>query len=351
MIKILDFYSGIGGFHQALHELGMLFQIIGAFDMNENANKVYQQNFGISVSKKNIGHLVQHDIDGVASMWLCSPPCQPYSRKGERKTNDARSDSFTKLLHLLRTLDMPPEFIMIENVLGLEKSEIFPLICSTFLDCGYTWQAFIVNPKNHGFPYSRPRLFILARRCSAFAKPEYNTKIQDAPGDIIPIIPSKTLDSFLDDGVPLEEYKVIENDLWKAGGFYDIVTPNDIRSCCITKSYGNFAKGGGSILSTCATANEILDGQHCFQDLYHTHKTVATTDGPWWKDLGECPLTKLNARYFTPREIARIHGFPESYKISMETLTKQWYKLLGNSLHVTMVKYLLEYLVADGHSL
>jgi tRNA (cytosine38-C5)-methyltransferase len=53
-------------------------------------------------------------------------------------------------------------------------------------------------------------------------------------------------------------------------------------------------------------------------------------------------MKSLNLRFFTPREIARIHGIPEWYSFPEALSEKQLYKLLGNGLNVSVVKLLLE---------
>ncbi len=47
-------------------------------------------------------------------------------------------------------------------------------------------------------------------------------------------------------------------------------------------------------------------------------------------------------RYFTPREIANLHGFPSDFKI--EAPMKIAYRLLGNSMHISVVASVLNYL-------
>lgn len=54
----------------------------------------------------------------------------------------------------------------------------------------------------------------------------------------------------------------------------------------------------------------------------------------------------LKLRYFTPREIANLHGFPKSFVLPTKEVTvRQQYKLLGNSLSVTVVEALIRFAV------
>ena len=53
-------------------------------------------------------------------------------------------------------------------------------------------------------------------------------------------------------------------------------------------------------------------------------------------------LKSLRLRFFSPREIARIHGIPDSYSFPEVLSEKQLYKLLGNGLNVSVVRLLIE---------
>ena len=59
-------------------------------------------------------------------------------------------------------------------------------------------------------------------------------------------------------------------------------------------------------------------------------------------------LTPLRPRYFTPREVARLHGFPETFAFPDAISQKKRYELLGNSLSVQVVAGLLRYLMGVG---
>ena len=59
-------------------------------------------------------------------------------------------------------------------------------------------------------------------------------------------------------------------------------------------------------------------------------------------------LDRLVLRYFTPREVANLHSFPQSFGFPDQVTKKQRYSLLGNSLSVAVVTHLLEYLFDDG---
>ena len=59
-------------------------------------------------------------------------------------------------------------------------------------------------------------------------------------------------------------------------------------------------------------------------------------------------LASLRLRFFSPAEIARLHGFPDTHRWPDKTTLRQRYKMLGNGLSVTVVSHLLAYLVKEG---
>ncbi|KAJ3210205.1 tRNA (cytosine-5-)-methyltransferase [Entophlyctis luteolus] len=67
--------------------------------------------------------------------------------------------------------------------------------------------------------------------------------------------------------------------------------------------------------------------------------------GSWPDTLEECPLAALRLRYFSPREVARLLGFPEWYSFPKDMTNSQCWKLLGNSVNVIVVALMLEYLL------
>lgn len=58
-------------------------------------------------------------------------------------------------------------------------------------------------------------------------------------------------------------------------------------------------------------------------------------------------LVKLKLRYFTPREIANLHGFPSTFHFPPSFSLKQCFSLLGNSLNVVVVSELIDYLLLE----
>ncbi|KAL1921808.1 uncharacterized protein VTP21DRAFT_10450 [Calcarisporiella thermophila] len=365
-LTVLEFYSGIGGMHYALHHTNIPYRILKAFDINTFANTVYEHNFGTGiVVQRNIEALPLEYFDRLkANLWTMSPPCQPYTRIGLAKgSKDTRAKSFLKLMDVLPQMQFPPEYLLVENVKGFEESDSRDLLIETLSRCGYAFQEFLLSPIQFGIPNSRLRYYLLAVRTPRkFSNPPTNTIISYIPGTKC-IVENKsqeqndnsleeyvisetsnqlpTLREYLGLQVNLEkgeEYRVPDKILQKYGLLFDIVKPSSKRSCCFTKGYHRLVEATGSILQM----EENLD----------TYQYAV-----------EGKMDVLRLRYFTPEEIALLMGFPIRtdqaanhlinhtdiyFSFPPSISLRQQYRLLGNSVNTYVVSQLLRYLLSSS---
>ncbi|KAL6578538.1 C-5 cytosine-specific DNA methylase [Orobanche minor] len=374
--RVLEFYSGIGGLRYSLMMAGVDAVVVEAFDINDVANDVYEHNFGHRPHQGNIQTLSAVDLDRYAAdVWLLSPPCQPYTRQGLQKgSNDARASSFLKIIELIPQTLAPPLMLFVENVVGFETSDTHARMITMLRENHFDTQEFILSPLQFGVPYSRPRYFCLAKRKPiSFQTAKFNNMLCWAPGPILgpeeSIVTSEEAEShayrnklletcrpiqdFLEvesfkgevisessvmlDNVseipedaggnalvdnPLNEYLVPASLVERWGGAMDIVFPESKRCCCFTKSYFRYVKGTGSLL--------------------------ATVQGKMKNEISS--LQELRLRYFTPREVANLHSFPEEFQFPKHVSLRQRYALLGNGLSVGVVAAILRYLFTHQSS-
>ena len=164
-LRAVEFYCSVGGLHYSLLRARPDAKVVAAFDINPNGNDVYEHNFGVRPSQKNIYGLPVASFDKLdAGLWLLSPPCQPFTRQGHRKDkDDGRSQSFLRLLRdVVPELDKPPTHVLVENVVGFETSETRVDAIAVFHRLGYDTREFMLTPRMF-VPYSRPRYFLLAK--------------------------------------------------------------------------------------------------------------------------------------------------------------------------------------------
>lgn len=376
MPKVLEFYSGIGGMRYSLVKAQVNAEVVEAFEINDTANDVYQHNFAHRPYQGNIQCLTAADLDKYgADAWLLSPPCQPYTRQGLQKdTGDARAFSFLQILELMPSLSRPPSMLFVENVVGFETSDTHAKLIEILEKTNFVTQEFILSPLQFGIPYSRPRYFCLAKRKpSSFVNELFNSQLIQSPrplfehfGTLVnedsslqedrhkllqscqPIekflefknhrsdvdVESAALMTGLSNDTPgtLKEdsdhgvdssdqyyqYYVHPSLIERWGSAMDVVYPDSKRCCCFTKSYYRYVKGTGSLLATVQ---------------------------PIKRD--KTSLKEQCLRYFTPREVANLHSFPEDFEFPEHISLKQRYALLGNSLSIAVVAPLLQYLFTE----
>ncbi|XP_055003453.1 tRNA (cytosine(38)-C(5))-methyltransferase isoform X2 [Sorex araneus] len=380
-LRVLELYSGIGGMHQALRESRVPAHVVAAVDVNTVANEVYKYNFPhTQLLAKTIEGITLEEFDRFSfNMILMSPPCQPFTRIGlQGDVTDPRTKSFLYFLDILPRLKKLPKYILLENVKGFEVSSTRDLLIQTIENCGFQYQEFLLSPTSLGIPNSRLRYFLLAKlqsepwpfRAPGQAESEQpQTPAMDAeeetegketgpiPGPGRSARPSgegpflfkletagelerkrqqdrdlsvQMLKGFLEeDDADLTPYFLPPGSLLRYALLLDIVTPSCRRSTCFTKGYGRYVEGTGSVLQTA----EDVQIEEIYKSLANLSQEEKTTK-----------LLMLKLRYFTPKEIANLLGFPPEFGFPEKIAVKQRYRLLGNSLNVRVVAKLIKIL-------
>ena len=211
-----------------------------------------------------------------------------------------------------------PRVIFCENVKGLtihDKGRTFKIICKTFEDLGYKVFSEILNSKNFGVPQNRERIYIVAFRNDIapleFIFPEYTDTTQRLC-DIIEKqpVPAKYYlsDVYLN---TLRKHKA--RHMAKGNGFgYEIREWNSIAGAVVCGGMGR-------------ERNLLIDKRQT--------NLIPTTH-----IKGE--INKEGVRKMTPREWARLQGFPDTFKLPLADV--HLYKQLGNSVTVNVIEAIAE---------
>uniref|UniRef100_A0A8C4RUU6 tRNA (cytosine(38)-C(5))-methyltransferase n=1 Tax=Erpetoichthys calabaricus TaxID=27687 RepID=A0A8C4RUU6_ERPCA len=341
--------SGSGGLQSLLAVPHLVAEVVAAVDVNTTANEVYKHNFpDVYLWPKTIEGITANEFNSLDfDMILMSPPCQPFTRIGlQGDISDKRTQSF---LHILDVLPRYNEcFVFLMNVTSVSSN----LKDTRISKNSYRYQEFLLSPTCLGIPNSRLRYFLIAK-----AEPEvFIFKTTDQVLEVIPcpdvVSPSKegepptvSDDKSSEPGRQSHEGKSFlfkmettehlarkqsqDSDasvLLRYAMLMDIVTPVCRRSGCFTKGYGHYVEGTGSVLQSSP------DVEVSSLDSLSDEEKVRR-------------LLKLRLRYFTPREIANLHGFPAHFCFPQKTTLKQRYRLLGNSLNVRLVGRLIQLMV------
>ena len=344
-LRVLEFYSGIGGMHYALKESGVSFRVIGALDINTLANQVYKHNFtNTKLLQTNIESVKADYLDKLnADMWTISPPCQPYTRQGKQMaSDDPRSRSFSTLVNNLSEMKYPPRYLFLENVKGFEISDTRELLKSALKSKGYYVQEVLVSPIDFGIPNSRLRYYMMAK-----LKP-FRLKLNDEilnisddekvlDGEFYKYLQEKiekscfkrTISKYIEKE-KTNQYLLTDEVLLRFHEILDIVNENSTKSCCFTKAYGNYVQGTGSILTN-VDMETVKFTYEKIRKLSDRNEKLAN-------------LKRLGLRYFSPEEVASLLCFPAGgLSFPLELTFKQRYRLLGNSICVLVVAKLMEW--------
>lgn len=373
--KFIDLCAGIGGFHTALKELGG--ECVLAAEIDTYAIETYNQNYNID-SNNNLRDLTKKDIPDYDI--LCAGfPCQTFSKAGSQQGfEDIRGTIFFDIVRILT--ETKPKFILLENVRNLashNNGNTWNTIRKTLTEIGYLVpeKPFIVSPLNFGVPQSRERVFIPCIR-KDIAKVE---KIELE----VPIKKDTTIFDILEPIVGLKysisEYEKYAIQVWeefkqgittKALGFpiwYDSFKLDRESIKDLPQWKQDFIIKNIELYETNKTFISIWEKKfNNLEDLQPTHRKFEWQMGTEYTSIYQgiiqfrpsgirvkkpdffpalvamvhIPIIGKYLRRLTPRECARLQSFPDTFQLLSND--KQAYKQLGNSLNVTVAKYVFE---------
>lgn len=308
--KTIDLFAGIGGFRIAFEKEG--YETVYSNEIDKHCCKIYEDNFG----DNPCGDITQVNAKEIPdfNVLLAGFPCQSFSIAGERKGfDDTRGTLFFDIARILK--EKRPEAFLLENVKHLakhDKGKTLKVILDTLRkDLGYDVIYYILNASHFGLPQKRERIFIVGFR------KDLGINFFEFP---LGKKTHKTIKDIMEKNVPAKYFltqkmlNCLENHTKrhaeKGNGFGHIVlNPNDLANTIVCGGMGRernlvIDKEGYSKLSK----NELKD-----------RNTKAI-------------------RYLTPREYARLQGYPENFKITVSDT--QAYKQFANSIPVPVVQNL-----------
>ncbi len=295
-IRYVDLFCGIGGFRiaaeQIADELGIPGKCVMSSDIDEDCRRAYEGNF----SEKPAGDITAIDAKDIPDhdILLAGFPCQPFSIIGHRKGfEDTRGTLFFYIARILEA--KKPTIFLLENVkllAGHNNGKTLKRIMAALRDLGYYADFRVLNALDFGLPQKRERIFIvgLKKPCSF-----------DWPKGGISMTPLKEI---LEDNVP-EQYYASE-----------YIRMNRLKKHKPTEE----------------------------PTIWHENKAGHISAYPYSCALRAGAsynyLLVNGVRRLTPREMLRLQGFPDSYKIICNY--SQTRKQAGNSLPVPVAKAVLK---------
>ncbi|PIB26947.1 DNA cytosine methyltransferase [Maribacter sp. 4G9] len=291
-LRFIDLFCGIGGFRVAFEEAcdenEIKAECVFSSDIDQFAQESYESNFGErpagDITKIDEKDIPDHDI------LFAGFPCQPFSIIGRMKgLNDTRGTLFFDIARILK--EKEPKAFVLENVkqlVGHDKGKTLKVIIKSLQDLGYHVQYSVLNALDFGLPQKRERVVIVGHKepiLFTFPSPEK---------------PYKSLNKILEKKV---DKKYFASDYIRSK-----------RKERHTSSY--------------------------YPSIWHENKSGNICSYPYSCALRSGAshnyLLVNGERRLTPREMFRLQGFPDWYKIVVSDAQAK--KQAGNAVPVNMIR-------------
>ncbi len=346
--KFIDLFSGIGGFHQAIRNLGG--KCVLSSEIDEYAIETYEKNYHIKsagdIKKIDINDIPEHDV-------LCAGfPCQTFSKAGKQEgfKDQVKGTLFFEIVRILES--KKPKYIILENVRNLishDKGNTWKIIKESLREFGYNFKEIIMSPHQLGIPQLRERIYILGVNKDFYEK-ELKFEIPEGNKEVLNAYESKIFDKNV-----LEKYKISEHekkllDCWDE--FYKGINLKVIGFPVWAQEENK--KFIDSWLKKWNNLEEFTNTEKKLE--WQAGKDIETiwdgyiqirpsgvrvkrpTSFPALVAMVQIPIIGKYKRRLTPREAARLQSFPENFIINENDF--QAYKQFGNAVNVNCVEFL-----------
>lgn len=316
-MKVISLFSGCGGLDLGFERAG--FEIPVANEYDSTIWSTFEANHPkTTLIKGDIRNIKESDfpddIDGI----IGGPPCQSWSEAGTlRGIEDARGQLFYDYIRILK--EKQPKFFLAENVSGMlanRHSEAVENIVNMFRECGYNVTITLVNAKDYGVAQERKRVFYIGFRDDLnidFKFPEGSTiddnkkiTLRDIIWDLQDTaIPAAKSNHHNEEAINNNEYYI---------GAYSPIFMSRNR----VKSWDEQA------FTVQASGRQCQLHPQAPKMIKHGKNDCRFVEGK-----------EHLYRRMTVREIARVQGFPDTFKF-IYTNTNDAYKMIGNAVPVNL---------------
>lgn len=313
LFTMIDLFAGIGGIRLGFQKHGG--ETVFSSEWDKFSQKTYRINYG----EKPHGDLTKIDETEIPDhdVLLAGFPCQPFSSAGKRRGfEDTRGTLFFDIARIIK--EKRPKTFLLENVKNLrshDNGNTLKTILKVLEDLDYyVPDPEVLNAKEFGLPQNRERIYIVG-----FDKRSLPTKYDEFTYPTPPKTPTK-LGDVLEEKV--DEKYTISDRMYKG---HKRRRKNNVKA---GKSYG-------------------------FRTFHEDSEHTSTITARYHKDGSEALIEQENnnPRMLTPRETARLQGFPEDFIIPVSN--SQAYRQFGNSVSVPVIEAIAEQIIeyANKHKL
>lgn len=337
--RCIDLFAGIGGVRKGfeLAAASDALETVFVSEYDVHAATTYAANFSTPTEEvEGIGHLLMNvegakiygDITEVSNsalerikpfdICLAGFPCQAFSLAGKRRGFDddykgmARGTLFQELIRVCET--NKPKVVFCENVKGLlhhDGGKTFEVIRGAFKEAGYEVFYDILNSSDFDVPQNRERLYIVAFRKEI--APETFTFPIGSPTE-------KRIKDIL-------EEEPVSSRYYLSTKYLDTLKRHRKRHEEKGNGFGYQVRRSDQLAGTLSCGGMGRERNLLVDERPHETGVVG---------LKHSPINSENVRKMTPREWARLQGFPDLYKLPVAD--SHLYKQLGNTVTITVIQ-------------
>lgn len=317
--KFIDLFAGIGGIRLGFEEQGG--ECVFSCEWDKFAQQTYEANFG----ETPVGDIMEVKEEEIPAhdVLLAGFPCQAFSIAGRKQGfEDTRGTLFFEVARILKY--HKPKAFFLENVKGLvmhDRGRTLKVILDVLrndLDY-YVPEPKVLNAKDYGVAQNRERIYIVGFRkdidAGSFSYPE-------------PTGEKACIRDVLEENVVSAKY-------YLSTTYLDTLVKHRERHESKGNGFGYEIKDLGGIANAIVVGGMGKERNLIVDDRLTDFTPVTAIKGE---------VNRQFIRKMTPREWARLQGFPDSYKIVVSDV--QAYKQFGNSVSVPAVAATAKQIVA-----
>ena len=322
MYTSIDLFAGIGGIRKGFdNAFGDEIKTVFVSEWDEHAQKTYKANFKDAI--EIAGDITQIDEKDIPPFDICLAgfPCQAFSMAGKHMGFDddykgkCRGTLFQDVVRICEY--HKPKIIFCENVKGLtihDKGRTFKVIKGAFEQIGYTIYDKVLNSKDFGVPQNRERIYLVCIRNDLLNGQNVNFQFPVGKCEKV------TIRDIMDSAPVPSKYYLSET-------YMQTLKNHRERHEAKGHGFGYVVRDLDGIAGTIVCGGMGREGNLIKDE--REHSMIPTTH-----IKGE--INKDSIRKMTPREWARLQGFPEDFELVLADT--HLYKQFGNSVTVNVIE-------------
>ena len=376
--KFIDLFAGIGGFHQAMTNLGG--ECVLASEIDEYAIQTYRINYGIDsahdITQIRNEEIPFHDV-------LCGGfPCQAFSKAGKQMgfADETKGTLFFQITRILESAK--PKFIILENVRNLlshDQGNTIRVIKGALTELGYNIKIIMMSPHQLGIPQLRERVYILGVREDIYDG-ELEFEVPQRAKTSVNIYEANIIDTCAPSKYYISEHEEMVLTCWdefykgikeKTIGFpiwsFEFGATYDLSG--LPKWKADFCNKNRTLyLNNKEFIDQWLEKWNYLRAFTPTERKMEWQAGdsidtvweafvqfrpsgirvkrpdafPALVAMVQIPIIAKYKRRLTPREAARLQSFPDTFIPNAND--HQAYKQFGNAVNVNCVEFLAKQL-------